>query len=142
MRIGELARRTGCRPETVRFYEREGLLAEPARTDGNYRLYNAMHLARLTFIRNCRALEMGLPDIRALLDLKGGTGHDCGEVNTLLDAHIHHVAERIERLQALQAQLLSLREHCAGIASVEECGILRELTEPAGALPLDPAGSG
>lgn len=129
MRIGELARRTGCKAETVRYYEREGLLAEPGRTDGNYRLYDASHLGRLSFIRNCRALEMSLAEIRALLAIKDGAGRDCGEVNTLLDAHIGHVADRLERLMALKAQLVALREQCGGVAAVERCGILRELTE-------------
>uniref|UniRef100_I2Q5X5 Putative transcriptional regulator n=1 Tax=Desulfovibrio sp. U5L TaxID=596152 RepID=I2Q5X5_9BACT len=142
MRIGELARRTGCRPDTVRFYEREGLLAEPARTEGNYRLYGATHLARLTFIRNCRALEMNLDEIRLLLAVMDGTGHDCGEVVTVLGAHIGHIADRIARLQALQGQLLALRELCTGVTPVDQCAIIKELTEP-GSVPLDPAsGSG
>jgi Cd(II)/Pb(II)-responsive transcriptional regulator len=131
MRIGELARRTGCKVETVRYYEREGLLAEPGRTDGNYRFYDATHLARLGFIRSCRTLEMSLTEIRALLAIKDGAGRDCGEVNMVLDAHIGHVADRIERLMALKSQLLALREQCGGAAAVERCGILRELTEAA-----------
>ena len=127
MRIGELARRTGCKPDTVRYYEKEGLLAEPARTDGNYRLYDASHLARLTFIRNCRALEMNLDEIRALTALKDGAAGDCGEVNVLLDAHITRIAERIARLQALSDQLAALRQCCTGTTPVEQCGIMREL---------------
>lgn len=130
MRIGELARRTGCKPDTVRFYEKQGLLAEPARTDGNYRLYDAAHLARLTFVRNCRALEMNLDEVRLLLAVMDGAGHDCGEVLTVLDAHIGHIADRVARLQALQVQLQALRERCTGVTPVEECGIIRELTEP------------
>ena len=127
MRIGELARRTGCKPDTVRYYEKEGLLAEPARTGGNYRLYDASHLARLTFIRNCRALEMNLDEIRALTALKDGAAGDCGEVNVLLDAHIARIAERIARLQALSDQLAALRQCCTGATPVEQCGIMREL---------------
>ncbi|WP_300156760.1 Cd(II)/Pb(II)-responsive transcriptional regulator [Solidesulfovibrio sp.] len=129
MRIGELARRTGCKTDTVRYYEKEGLLADPARSDGNYRLYDASHLSRLTFIRNCRALEMNLDEIRALLALKDGAAGDCGEVNVLLDSHIAEITERIERLQDLAAQLASLRQCCTGTTPVEECGIMRELEE-------------
>jgi Cd(II)/Pb(II)-responsive transcriptional regulator len=131
MRIGELAKRAGCQAETVRYYEREGLLPDPARTDGNYRSYNAEHLARLTFIRNCRALEMSLAEIRALLAIKDGAGRDCGEVGTVLAAHIGHVAERIGRLSALKTQLEALHEQCGGAEAVECCGILRELAEAA-----------
>jgi len=135
MRIGELARRAGCQAETVRYYEREGLLPAPGRTDGNYRFYDAAHLARLTFIRNCRTLEMSLAEIRALLAIKDGAGRDCGEVNAVLEAHIGHVAERMDRLGALRDQLAALREQCGGLDSVERCGILRGLEqgEPCGA---------
>jgi Cd(II)/Pb(II)-responsive transcriptional regulator len=135
MRIGELARRTGCRPDTVRYYEKEGLLADPARSDGNYRLYDASHLARLTFIRNCRALEMNLDEIRALLALKDGSAGDCAGVNALLDSHIDEITERIARLQALREQLAALRECCTGTTPVEECGIMRELEEGKAKMP-------
>ena len=130
MRIGELARRTGCRPDTVRYYEKEGLMPPPDRSDGNYRLYNATHLARLAFIRNCRALEMNLDEIRALLALTDGACPDCGEVSTLLETHIDHIAERIARLQDLQTQLRALRQRCTGARPVDQCGIIRELTGP------------
>ena len=129
MRIGELARRAGCQAETVRYYEREGLLPAPGRSDGNYRLYDGSHLARLTFIRNCRALEMSLTEIRALLAIKDGAAGDCGEVNAVLDAHIGHVTERMGRLGALREQLVALRERCGGGDSVAHCGILRGLEQ-------------
>ena len=58
MKIGELAKLADCQVETVRYYEREGLLPAPARSEGNYRLYSSEHLERLTFIRNCRTLDM------------------------------------------------------------------------------------
>ena len=60
MKIGELAKLADCQVETVRYYEREGLLPAPARSEGNYRLYSSEHLERLTFIRNCRTLDMTL----------------------------------------------------------------------------------
>ena len=129
MRIGELAKRSGCLPETVRYYEREGLLPRPQRSDGNYRMYNEGQLARLLFIRNCRALEMRLDEIRALLAIKDGDGADCREVTALLDAHIGHVAERLARLTALRDQLAALRERCGGVTPVQRCGILQGLTE-------------
>lgn len=69
MKIGVLAKQADCPVETVRYYEREGLLPAPARTEGNYRLYSSEHLERLTFIRNCRTLDMTLDEIRRLLAL-------------------------------------------------------------------------
>ena len=123
MRIGELARRSGCLPETVRYYEREGLLPSPGRSEGNYRLYDDGQLSRLLFIRNCRALEMSLGEIRALLAIKDGAGPDCREVVALLDAHIGHVSERLGRLSALREQLTALRERCGGVTPVDCCGM-------------------
>ena len=69
MKIGELAKLADCQVETVRYYEREGLLPAPARSGGNYRLYSSEHVERLTFIRNCRTLDMTLDEIRSLLAL-------------------------------------------------------------------------
>jgi Cd(II)/Pb(II)-responsive transcriptional regulator len=128
MKIGDLAKRAGCKVETVRYYESEGLLPEPARSEGNYRLYGESHAERLTFIRNCRALDMTLGEIRALLGFRDGGGQDCGDVDALLDEHIDHVAERIAELQRLEAQLRALRQSCAERRSVEECAILQVLT--------------
>ncbi|KHK03266.1 Cd(II)/Pb(II)-responsive transcriptional regulator [Desulfovibrio sp. TomC] len=130
MRIGELAKRSDCLPETVRYYEREGLLPKPDRSEGNYRLYAEGHLSRLLFIRNCRALEMSLGEIRALLAIKDGAGADCREVCALLEAHIGHVTERLTRLADLREQLVGLRDRCGGVTPVASCGILQGLTEP------------
>ncbi|MHC1788111.1 Cd(II)/Pb(II)-responsive transcriptional regulator [Solidesulfovibrio sp.] len=137
MRIGELARRSGCLPETVRYYEREGLLPKPERSEGNYRLYTEDHLSRLLFIRNCRALEMSLGEIRTLLAIKDGAGADCREVRALLEAHIGHVTERLARLGALRDQLAALRERCGGVTPVELCGILQGLTEAVAGAGVD-----
>ncbi len=130
MRIGDLARQAGCSVETVRYYEREDLLASPERSSNNYRLYDRAHLESLCFIRNCRALEMSLEEIKALLDLKLDPCKDCGEVNILLDEHIAHVTDRIAQLQALKGQLQALRGRCDRINSTESCAILRELAVP------------
>jgi DNA-binding transcriptional MerR regulator len=88
MKIGELAHHTGTQVETIRYYEREGLLPETARTDGNYRIYGTTHADRLRFIRNCRSLDMTLDEIRLLLRFKDSPAENCGGVNELLDEHI------------------------------------------------------
>ena len=92
MRIGELAQASGTPVETIRFYEREGLLPTAARTEGNYRIYTPHHAERLAFIRQCRSLDMTLDEVRVLLRFKDQPTADCGEVNSLLDEHIGHVA--------------------------------------------------
>lgn len=83
MKIGDLAKLTQTQVETIRYYEREGLLPEPDRTEGNYRIYGAAHADRLAFIRHCRNLDMTLDEIRQLLRLKDDPASDCGDVNTL-----------------------------------------------------------
>ena len=129
MKIGELARHTGAQVETIRYYEREGLLPETARTDGNYRIYGPAHADRLRFIRNCRSLDMTLDEIRLLLCFKDSPAENCGGVNDLLDEHIGHVASRIRELHQLEQQLKSLRELCQDASDAGSCGILNQLTQ-------------
>lgn len=112
MKIGELARSAGCPVETVRYYEREGLLAAPARSEGNYRIYDASQVARLAFIRHCRSLDMTLDEIRRLLRLFDAPDGDLSDADAVLAEHIGHVADRITELQSLQHQLSTLRELC------------------------------
>jgi Cd(II)/Pb(II)-responsive transcriptional regulator len=129
MKIGELARSTGTPVETVRYYEREGLLPAPARSEGNYRQYGAAQVERLGFIRNCRALDMTLDEIRVLLRFRDAPADNCAGVNTLLDGHIVHVADRIAELQALEKQLRRLRTQCRKVEAAADCGILGELSK-------------
>lgn len=129
MKIGELAQRTNTQVVTIRYYEREGLLSEPNRSDGNYRIYGDEHSERLSFIRHCRGLDMTLDEIRVLLRFKDSPSENCREVNELLDEHIGHVEERIRELRHLEKQLKSLRETCIGGQDSQHCGILNELNE-------------
>ena len=131
MKIGELSTTTGVPIDTIRHYEREGLLPEPARSESNYRHYTAEHAQRLSFIRHCRNLDMTLEEIRALLRLRDAPSADCGEVNALLDAHIGHVAQRIRELRALEKELKALRARCAAPHAIEDCGILSGLDRAA-----------
>jgi Cd(II)/Pb(II)-responsive transcriptional regulator len=128
MKIGELARHTGTPVETIRYYEREGLLPETARTEGNYRIYGEAHAERLLFIRNCRSLDMTLDEIRVLLRFKDSPAENCGTVNELLDEHIGHVSARIRKLRQLERQLKGLRDLCREISIAGSCGILSELS--------------
>jgi len=129
MKIGDLAQRTHTQVETIRFYEREGLLPEPARSAGNYRIYGDKHSERLSFIRHCRRLDMTLGEIRVLLRFKDAPIQNCLEVNELLEEHIGHVSERIRELRQLEKQLKNLREMCLVGREAQHCGILNELTE-------------
>jgi Cd(II)/Pb(II)-responsive transcriptional regulator len=139
MRIGELAQQTGTSVESIRFYEREGLIPSAERAINNYRVYTPAHAERLAFIRHCRRLDMTLDEIRALLQQRDAPSEDCREVNALLDEHIRHVAQRIRELRTLEKDLKALRARCGTPDAIEQCGILNELDSaasiPASALP-------
>jgi Cd(II)/Pb(II)-responsive transcriptional regulator len=127
LKIGELAARTDCPVETIRYYEREDLLPAPTRSQGNYRMYANVHVERLQFIRHCRSLDMTLDEVRHLLQLRDTPSDNCGEVNALLDKHIGHVAQRIAELKKLQTQLKNLRAQCDSTQATQDCGILQGL---------------
>lgn len=129
MKIGELAQRSDCQVVTIRYYEREGLLPEPARSEANYRIYNEAHAQRLAFIRHCRALDMTLEEIRTLLGLQEHPERSCGAVNALIDDHLAHVATRIAQLEKLEQSLVELRARCVGTFATSECGILDALKQ-------------
>ncbi len=134
MKIGELAQMAQCTVETVRYYEKEGLLTETARTSGNFRVYEPEHLERLRFIRNCRALDMSHEEIHTLLNLADQPAESCGAVNVVFDQHIAHVEERLRELAQLKLQLIALRQRCSTEQVNDDCGILQGLaamqTEP------------
>ena len=129
MKIGELSSASSTHIETIRYYEREGLLPPPARSQGNLRLYEAPHLERLQFIRYCRSLDMSLDEVRVLLRFKDDPGANCGDVNELLDEHIGHVSRRIKELRSLERQLKELRLRCGDARAADQCGILAGLSE-------------
>jgi len=129
IKIGELAKHTESTVETIRYYEKEGLLPEPSRSEGNYRLYGDEHIERLRFIRHCRTLDMALDEIRTLLQYRDTPSEDCGDVNAMLDEHIQAVEVRVEALMHLKQHLVALRQQCTSTAPTESCGILRALAD-------------
>ena len=131
LQIGKLAKKAECLVQTVRFYESEGLLPVPARSEGNFRLYDDVHLQRLLFIRRCRAKDMTLVEIRQLLSFRDRPELDCGEVNSLVDSHIAQVRVKIKELRELERELIDLRRLCDSARTARECGILNSLSEPA-----------
>ncbi len=129
IKIGELATRTGATVETIRYYEKEKLLPEPARSQGNYRLYNKAHFERLQFVLHCRTLDITLDEVRTLLQYRDKPDENCGEVNVLLDEHIDAVETRMKELVQLKQHLLALRQKCVTEAPAESCGILHALAD-------------
>lgn len=128
-KIGELAKETGCPAATIRFYEKEGLLETPPRSDGNYRLYGEAELERLRFILHCRRHGMTLAEIRELLAFRDHPHQGCGWVGELVERHIAAVSEQIEALTTLREQLEQLRRTCTG-SEPGTCGIIEQLNAP------------
>lgn len=128
MKIGDLAKRSGCSIQTIRYYEKEGLISAPARSDGNFRLYDTTALEKLSFIKNCRALDLTLGEIKHLIALQHSPGTPCEVVNDMIDAHLHIVETRITDLQNLQRDLKRLLHKCGHARSVDQCGILNDLS--------------
>jgi DNA-binding transcriptional MerR regulator len=132
MRIKELAQATGVDVDTVRYYEKQGLLPAPARQDNGYRDYAHVHLERLAFIRHCRALEMPLVDIRRLLQALDAPGEPHDDVDHLVQEQIERVGARLKSMRALEKQLLLLKASCSGCDNTyQDCGILKELVAAA-----------
>lgn len=121
--IGKLAAATGTKVETVRYYERAGLIAPPARTDGNYRSYRPEDLERLCFIRRTRDLGFSLDEVRALLNLAAQRDRDCGTVDKLATHHLEEIDRKIADLTALRRELASAIASCAG-GTMADCRIL------------------
>lgn len=128
MKIGELASAAQCTVETIRYYEKQGLLPPALRSGNNYRLYDATHLQRLIFIRNCRALDMSQKEVDSLLGLIDQSTADCAPVNAVIDEHIAHVDRRIEELRRLKSQLHDLRDKCHNDSSARDCRILEGIS--------------
>jgi DNA-binding transcriptional MerR regulator len=128
-RIGEAAQRSGVSAANIRYYEREGLLKPQARAGNDYRLYSEADIHRLRFIRQCRALDMSLDEVRTLLALELNSKADCATASTALDAHLGHVRQRLAELRVLERDLLALRKRCDG--SDDHCHIIEALHQRA-----------
>lgn len=126
MQIGELGAAANTKPETIRYYERIGLLPPPARTAGNYRRYAATHLQRLSFIRHARGLGFEITEIRSLLDLADHPNRDCAEADRIARDHLRTVEEKIARLTALRDELSRIVGVCRG-RQAAECRVLEVL---------------
>ncbi len=137
MRIGELAKATGLPVETIRYYEKEGLVDPPTRLENNYRAYGERHLDRLQFIAHCRKLDMSLGEIRELLNYDSSKPAEAAHIHELLHRQIDEVDSRIAQLSRLREKLLELEKSCRGHTLGQRCGIIEELSLPA----RDDAGS-
>ena len=127
MTIGQMARSAGASVETIRFYEREGLLEHPARSASGYRNYPPEAVARLRMIRQAKELGFSLNEIRELLALRVAPGKSCSDVRARAERKIADIDQRIAALKRMKAALARLAAACAGRGPTSECPILEAL---------------
>ena len=126
--IGALSAATDVNIETIRYYERIGLMPAPPRTEGRQRVYDTGHLKRLTFIRRGRELGFSLDQVRDLLGLVRGHDLTCAEVKTMADDHVADIRRKVKDLKRLERVLAALAAQCHGDA-VPDCPILDALSK-------------
>lgn len=124
--IGELSRRTGCNIETIRYYERAGLLPKPARSGGGHRMYGTAHVMRLSFVRRARELGFTLDEVRALLRLVDERDRPCAEARDLAARHLEDVRAKIADLRHMEAALDETIARCAD-GRAPECPLIEML---------------
>ena len=123
---GELSKKTGVNGETIRYYEKIGLLPEPARTTSGYRVYGELHLKRLLFIKRCRELGFAIKDITELLALVDDRDYSCAEIRDLTVTHLKEVNRKISDLRKMQKTLRRMVSECEG-GQLPECPIIDSL---------------
>ncbi|WP_413626008.1 heavy metal-responsive transcriptional regulator [Luteibacter sp. Lutesp34] len=128
--IGRVAQSAGVAIDTIRFYEREGLLPEPRRRPSGYREYDMGTVARLRFIRRAKDLGFTLEEVRELLALSADRHGGVEGVRERAAARLHAIEERIAELQRVRDGLAELVEACPGHGAPEDCPILKALAEP------------
>ena len=128
MKIGQVSAASGCQIETIRYYERIGLLKAPSRTDAGYRHYTDADVDRLRFVTRGRALGFSLEEIASLLRLAEEDGLSCEDVDRLARAHLVDVQKRVADLQRIQAELVRTIRDCKGTERAQ-CSILGVLRD-------------
>ena len=123
----ELARRTGCNLETIRYYEKIGMMPEPPRTASGYRVYDETHVARLRFIMRGRELGFSIEELRELLRLVDHGTQTCAEVKALTEHHLADVRAKIADLKRIERVLAATAAQCSG-KQVPECPVLHALS--------------
>lgn len=127
MNIGELAKLTGVKAETIRYYEKEQLMPEAERSANNYRIYNQQHVERLIFIKNCRSFDMTHEEIHQILNEVNQPNSDCSAINHIIKDHLNHLDERIQELLHLKEKLTSIEKRCRQAHTADNCSIIKDI---------------
>ncbi len=124
--IGELSKRTGVNIETIRFYEKQGTLPKPVRSESGRRLYDQEDVKRLNFVHRCRNLGFSLKEVASLLSLVDGGHYTCKQVHDITAIHVEDVKQKINSLQKMESVLDEMMEHCSQ-GNVPKCPIIDSL---------------
>lgn len=127
--IGRVARETGVKVPTIRYYEEIGLLREPARTRGNQRIYDEGAIKRLSFIAHARELGFRLEQIRELLKLADDPRQSCAQANEIAAQHLKHIESRMKRLRSLKKELLNIVHVCSANGTIKDCQVIETLAD-------------
>ncbi|WCP16139.1 HTH-type transcriptional regulator CueR (plasmid) [Sphingobium sp. AntQ-1] len=130
MKIGAIAKQTGLKIETIRFYEAEGLIEPPTRSGGNYRLYGQTHLDRLSFIKRSRDLGFTLDQVRDLLRLADNPRGSCEAVDSIVALHIDEIDRKLADLTALRSEVVRWGGDCEA-TTIAECKVIDALSSGA-----------
>jgi MerR family copper efflux transcriptional regulator len=126
LKIGEVAKRSGIAIETIRFYEREGLLPEPKRQPSGYRQYEHAAIDRLSYIRRAKELGFTLAEIRELLELSAATSECCDHIRQQAEAKVSNIDDKIRSLQKMRRSLLQLMKQCRAQNSPSGCPLFHD----------------
>ena len=129
--IGALSKRSDVNIETIRYYEKIGIMPKPGRTSGGYRIYGSDHLKRLSFVRRSRELGFSLDEVRGLLKLVDGERYTCAEVKTITLSHLADVRRKIADLRRLELTLAEVAGKCRG-GKVPKCPVIDALFDARG----------
>jgi len=121
--MGEIARLTGVNIETIRYFEKIGLIPPPGRSAGGHRQFTAEHAERLQFIRHARDMGFSQDEVRALLDLSDGSLTSCGEVKAIAESHLARLRQKIASMEKLERLLADTVTKCSG-GKVPECPVI------------------
>lgn len=126
-KIGELATLSKVPVETIRYYEKEALIEAPERAENNYRIYRDRHLKRLLLIRNCRAFDMSLDEVRQIISATETGDDSCLPINEIIQDHLFHIDQRIQELTALKKELSNIQARCSQNHPADNCSIIDEI---------------
>ncbi len=129
LRTGELAQKAGVNKETIRFYEKKGLLPKPIRTDSGYRQYSSKDVERIIFIKNAKELGFALAEIKELLAIADGDIYKCCDVRIIAESKLEHIATQIKQLTKLKKILSKLVTECQQSKTIKECPIIESLSK-------------